>query len=135
MYFVAPRNANFSRECFLGASMLDPLVVEERFHGVLETLKCRSGERTGLMRMIEFFEALLETQSRDLVLEYAPTLVVRAARVLNGMEFTEVNISISDRLTPILWSLVVEYPEVGNSGICLAMLHRLTEARTRIEHM
>ena len=113
--------------------MLDPLVVEEHFRDVLKIMKCDSSERVQLMRMIEFFEVLLETQSKDLIFEYAPPLIVRTARVLNRMEFTDVNISISDRLTPVLWSFVSEYPEVGNRGICLAMLHQLTEARERVE--
>ena len=111
--------------------MLDPLIVEERFRGVLHNLMSHSNERSGLVRAIEFLEVLLETNSRELIRQYAPALVVRASHVLGQMKFTEMNISLADRLTPIIWSLVIEYPEVGNSGVCLAMLQRLTGADNR----
>ena len=111
--------------------MLDPLIVEERFRGVMQNLTNHSNERSGLVRMVEFLEVLLETKSRELVREYAPTLVVRAAHILGQMKFTDMNVSLGDRLTPILWSLVIEYPEIGNSGVCLAMLQRLVATDNR----
>lgn len=112
--------------------MLNPAVVEDRFQGVLDTLNCQSSERIQLLRIVEFLEVLLETRSKNLILEYAPILIVRLARVVSKTEFNEDNIGISDRLSPILWSFVVEYSQVGNSGICLAMLQRLAEARNRL---
>jgi hypothetical protein len=113
--------------------MLNPSFVENRFQGVLDALNCQSSERIQLLRIVEFLEVLLETRSKELIFEYAPILIVRLARVLSRVEFTDANIGISDRLSPILWSFVVEYNQVGNSGICLAMLQRLAEARNHLE--
>lgn len=113
--------------------MLDPRLVENRFQEVLESLSFPSSERVQLLRMVEFFEVLLETRSSDLIVEYSPILISRLSQIVNAIEFTQENVAISDRLTPILWSLVLDYDRIGNTAVCLSMLHRLSEARTRVE--
>lgn len=113
--------------------MLDPQIVENRFQEVLDSLNYQASERAQLMRMVEFFEVLLETRSAELIVEYAPILIVRLARLLSKVDFTQESITISDRLTPVLWSLVLEYDHIGNTSICLTMLQRLAEARSLVE--
>ena len=113
--------------------MLNPQLVESRFQDVLDTINNQSSKRIQMLRIVEFFEVLLETRSKQLILEYAPVLIVRLSRLVSSMEFTEENIGISDRLSPILWSFTVEYNQVGNTGLCLAMLRRLAEARMNLE--
>ncbi|MBX2991773.1 MAG: hypothetical protein KF749_11485 [Bacteroidetes bacterium] len=113
--------------------MLNPKLVESRFQDVLETINAQSSKRIQMLRIVEFFEVLLETKSNQLILEYAPVLIVRLSRIVNSIEFTEENIGIADRLSPILWSFAVEYNQVGNTGICLAMLRKLAEARMQLQ--
>ena len=104
--------------------MIDSRSAKNRFDVIMQ-LTSPSSARIQLLRIIEFLEVINEAGSRDLMREYAPRLVVRVARLAHAMDISDMTVTVSERLIPILWTLIIDYPEIDCKGICLAVVQHL----------
>ncbi len=101
--------------------MIDSAAASSRFDRVMQT-QTSASTRTQLLRITEFLEALVESESEALIQKYAPWLIVRIARLAQSMTDDEITAGLLDRLTPLLWRVIVEYPELEVNGICLGLV-------------
>ena len=85
----------------------------------------QSSTRVQLLRILEVLEAMIESQSRDLVQAHAPRLIQRVAELVQAMDITDITIGITERMTPILWRMLIEYPELEVKETSLTVLNEL----------
>lgn len=109
--------------------MLDPFLVEQRFELLMQSLPLISATRTRLLRIAEFLEVLLETDSRLYISVYCPELLAKMWEDFNGVAADELSIAIIERVMPIVSALKEKYDGLS-AGTTLDEVHRylLTES-------
>ena len=108
--------------------MIDSIAAKNRFESVMK-YSMSTSTRTQLLRIVEFLEDLIESESGELVLQYAPKLVVRVARLVQPLIVSEITDGLLDRLKPLLVNIATQYPDLEVRGICLGMVRNLSEER------
>lgn len=90
--------------------MLDPFLVEQRFQIIVQTLSVDSGERTQLLRIAEFLELLVDTNSRDYLEAYSSELLDHLCPIVLESSKGESSYPLLERIFPVMETLEREYP-------------------------
>ncbi len=107
--------------------MANPLVIEQNFQTLKQTLRLISSSRLRILRIVEFIDHLLD--SPTFFPAYAPELLPQLVESINKTDFTGTNLSCLERCIKLLERIENNQPSVtGNSEFKQAQQHLKAES-------
>jgi hypothetical protein len=112
--------------------MTNPLVIEQNFQTLKQSLKLISSSRLRISRIVEFIEDLLNTPT--FFPAYAPELLPQLSKSIIETDFTGTNLNCLERCIKILERIENDQPTIANSSEFKQAQQHLKAESDKIQH-
>lgn len=111
--------------------MANPLVIEQNFQTLKQSLKLISSSRLRILRILEFIEDLLN--SPTFFPAYAPELLPQLTKSIIETDFTGTNLNCLERCIKILERIENDFTIHASDGLFKQARHHLLEERNKLQ--